>query len=120
MASTNAKIYEMHKIQVSVLRRAAADDLGMLVVLKPSETDNPEHFKKLSFEWRLAQDMIELGLFKDVSAEHQGVIDDFKAQHGYDHILLHITKAGRLMFDYCDDPDCTVHKLGDPMKRYPC
>ena len=112
-------IYEMHKLQVSVLRKMAAETMGVFTLIEPLESDTPAFAR----EWKLAQDMIELGLVADIAeqlTEKEKTRIAEIVPVGRKYIVLSITQAGRLMFEYCDDPECTVHKLGDPMRRYPC
>lgn len=112
-----AKIYEMHRVQVAILRKMASDELGALVLMEPREGDPPD----LKRDWDLTQDLIKLGLVEDITVSHKKQIAKFvKAAKGRKYLAFRITYTGRLLFDYCDDPDCTVHKLGDPMRRYPC
>ena len=108
------KFYQLVPVQVSVLRRLASFDMDVFTLLEPVENSTAE----LKEDWKLAQDMIKLGLVTDIKdslsvRERAKVAAMIPKNHK--HIVLGITEIGRLMFDYCDDPDCTIHK-----KRLPC
>lgn len=116
-----AKIYEMHKLQVSFLRRLAGTDNGKMGLPGPLPTDPPALIEAFEQDAKLIADLIELGLLEDVSKRHAKQIKRFaKDNDGREHRVFQITMAGRLLFDYCDDPECTTHPLGSPMRRYPC
>ena len=113
--SKNAKVfYELKPIQVSVLRKLATYDQDVFTLLEPVEHSTDE----LKEDWKLAQDMMELGLVADISAE-LSVREKAKVAKltpkDRKVIVLGITEVGRIMFDYCDDPACKEHK-----KRLPC
>ena len=120
MAKEN-KIYKLSTLQVAVLRRAASGKTTVFAVLTPNpEIDNPEAMKRLKQEERSFLDFIKLGLAEDRSADFSETITKCKIDTKRTYRVLALTKAGQLMFDYCDDPKCTNHPAGDPSKRLPC
>jgi hypothetical protein len=116
-----AKYYEMHKVQVSVLRKLAGDKFGTIGIYNTLPDDDPAIIAGLEEDRKLTQDLLDLGLLEDLSEKYaEDIKKDAGKFGGRTHRVLHITEMGRLMFDYCDDPECTVHKLGCAMRRYPC
>jgi DNA mismatch repair protein MutH len=107
-------IYQLRPVQVSVLRQLATYGLDVFTLLEPVENSLPEHKE----DWKLAQDMIKLGLVTDIANE-LSVREKARVAKiipkDRNAIVLGITEIGRIMFDYCDDPDCAQHK-----KRLPC
>jgi hypothetical protein len=120
MAKKKLDIYEMKPLQVSLLRMAAMSESGIFANWEVKESDCPRERARLQFEWDMCQDLLELGLAVDVSNEEEEIIKKYEEKLGRRHRVLKITNAGQLMFDYCDDPECAVHKLGHPLRRYPC
>jgi hypothetical protein len=113
-AMAKYKFYQLKPVQVAVLRKLATYDMDVFTILEPLSNSTPE----LKEDWGLAQDMIKLGLVTDIkdslSVRERAKVakmipKDRKA------IVLGITEAGRIMFDYCDDPACAIHT-----KRLPC
>jgi len=108
------KFYQLRPVQVIVLRKLATFDQDVFTLLEPVKGSSEE----LVEDWKLAQDMIQLGLVLDIKdslsvREIARVVRMVPKDRKY--IVLGITEVGRLMFDYCDDPECTQHK-----KRLPC
>jgi len=93
----------------------------VFAVLTPNEEiDSPEALARLKQEEKLLMDFVTLGLADDVSADFSGPIAKCRIDTKRTYRVLALTVAGKLMFDYCDDPDCTSHQKGDPAKRLPC
>lgn len=107
------KFYQLKPVQVAVLRKLAVYD-DVFTLLEPVANSIPE----LHEDWVLALDMINLGLVSDIK-ESLSVREKAKVNKmvpkDRNHVVLGITEVGRIMFDYCDDPDCVEHK-----KRLPC
>ena len=117
----SASIYELSKLQLAVLRKAASGDTVVFAVLTPNEEiDSPEDFARLTQEEKLLMDFVTLGLADDVSAEFSEPIAKCRIDTKRAYRVLALNEAGQLMFDYCDDPDCNSHPIGDPRKRLPC
>ena len=112
------KFYQLKPVQVIVLRTLAG--LGEVFTLLEPITNSTAELKE---EWVLAQDMIKLGLVSDIK-DSLSVREKAKATKmvpgGRNYIVLGITEIGRILFDYCDDPDCNNHPKGDHRKRLPC
>jgi hypothetical protein len=108
------EIYRLKPVQVNVLRRLATYDQAVFTLLEPLENSLPE----LKEDWTLTQDMIALGLVADIkdslSVQERSTVAK-TIPKDRNAIVLGITEVGRLMFDYCNDPNCTEHK-----KRLPC
>ena len=106
--------YQLKPVQVAVLRRLATYDQDVFTLLKPVKDSTAE----LKEDWVLGQDLIKLNLVADIKDE-LSVREKAKVNRmvpkDRNYIVLGITEVGRIMFDYCDDPDCTEHK-----KRLPC
>jgi hypothetical protein len=112
--ATKPEIYQLEPVQVSVLRRLATFDEEVFTLLEPVENSSDE----LKRDWKLGQDMITLGLVADIKNElstREKARVNKMVPKGRNFIVIGITEIGRLMFDYCDDPDCTDHK-----KLLPC
>lgn len=108
------KFYQLEPLQVKVLRQLASFDTDVFTLLSPGEGSDPA----LARDWKLAQDLLALGLVADIKGE-LSVREKAKiaknVPKGRDHVVLGITEVGKIMFDYCDDPECTEH-----VKRLPC
>ena len=113
-AMAKHKFYQLKPVQVSVLRRLATYDQDVFTLIEPVKDSTAE----LKEDWILAQDMIKLGLVTDIANE-LSVREKARVAKivpkDRNAIVLGITEIGRIMFDYCDNPDCTQHK-----KRLPC
>lgn len=110
---TKSPYYRMKPVQVVVLRELASGQ-GVFTLVKPNEKSN----KVALQDWKLTQDLLDLGLIEDVKAslnEEQLKRMTSKVPKGREWLIIGATKMGQLMFDYCDDPECKVHK-----KRLPC
>lgn len=120
-SNVKAKIYKLSKLQVAVLRKAASGETVLFAVLTPNkEIDTPDAFKRLKQEEKILLDFVKLGLADDKSADFAGTIAKCVIDTKRAYRVLALTKAGQLMFDYCDDPECNNHPKGDPKKRLPC
>lgn len=120
MATAN-KIYKLSKFQLAILRQAASGSTTLFAVLTPNNAiDNPETFNRLRREEHLLLDFIKIGVAEDVSDKFTEGIEKCKIDTKRGYKVLALNEAGRLMFDYCDDPECNNHPKGDPRKRLPC
>lgn len=119
---TNKEIYQINKLQLAVLRRAATGESRVYAVLLPNpEIDDLVRLTRLKQEEKLMRDLVNLGLTKDVSSEFSESINKCKIDTKRGYEVHALTDIGQLMFDYCDDPDCgNYHPPGDPSKRMPC
>ena len=108
------EFYQLKPVQVAVLRRLAMYAQDVFTLLEPVKDSTAE----LKEDWVLGQDLIKLNLVADIKDE-LSVREKAKVNRmvpkDRNYIVLGITEMGRIMFDYCDDPDCTEHK-----KRLPC
>ena len=121
MPYTKNKFYKLSKLQLAILREAASGETTLFAVLTPnSEIDTPDTLKRLKQEEKILLDFITLGLCYEVSKDFAGSIAKCKIDTKRAYRVLALTVAGKLMFDYCDDPDCASHQKGDPAKRLPC
>jgi hypothetical protein len=121
MPYTKNKFYKLSKLQVAILRKAASGETTLFAVLTPNkDIDSPDALKRLKQEEKILLDFITLGLCSDVSKDFAEPIAKCKIDTKRAYRVLALTTAGKLMFDYCDDPDCESHPKGDPHKRLPC
>lgn len=108
------EFYQLTPVQVAVLRRLATYDEEVFTLLEPVTNSTTE----LKEDWRLGQDLLKLHLAADIKDE-LSVREKAKVAKivpkNRNYIVLGITEVGRLMFDYCDNPECTKHT-----KRLPC
>lgn len=116
MSETMADIYELSKLQFAVLTKAATCGNRVFAVLEPNEEiDTPSHAHQLTKELKEFQELLPLGLVEDVSKDFSEPIAVSKLNNKRGFIVLALTEAGYLMFNECQDPDCTTHK-----KRLSC
>lgn len=105
--ATSSNIYQLEPIQVRVLRVLASEG-EVFTLLEPIEDSDPT----LKRDWVLGQDLLRLGLVQDVR-EELSVREKAKiakvVPKDRNHVVLGITEVGRIMFDYCDDPECDMH-----------
>ena len=108
------ELYQLKPVQVAVLRRLATYDQDVFTLLEPVKGSTTE----LKEDWILGQDLIKLNLVADIKDE-LSVREKAKVTKmvpkDRNYVVLGITEVGRIMFDYCDDPNCTEHT-----KRLPC
>ena len=108
------EFYQLKPVQVAVVRRLATYDQDVFTLLEPVKDSTAE----LKEDWVLGQDLIKLNLVADIKDE-LSVREKAKVNRmvpkDRNYIVLGITEVGRIMFDYCDDPECTEHT-----KRLPC
>lgn len=113
MVKSSPHYYQLTKIQVAILRDLASGE-GVYTIVKPDDKSN----QIVKDDWKLTQDLFDLGLLEDVSKQlnkEQIARMTAAVPKGRDYVIIVATKMGQLMFDYCDDPECTAHK-----KRLPC
>jgi hypothetical protein len=114
-------IYELSKQQLAVLRQAASGDTSVFAVLTPNPAiDQPSILHKLQEDEKQLLDFLELGLAEDISDKFKEPIAICVHENKRSYRVLALTEAGKLMFNYCDDPKCNDHEKGDPCKRLPC
>jgi len=106
-----AKIYELTKLQTAVLTKAAIGGNRVFAVLEPNEEiDTPSHAQQLTKELQEFKELLPLGLVEDVSKDFTESIAVSKLNNKRGFIVLALTEAGYLMFNECQDPNCTTHK----------
>ena len=115
-----AKIYKLSEFQLAILRRATGRTCVFAVMTPNPEIDNPEALKRLKQEEKLLLDFVKLGIADDVSHDFAEPIAQCKINTKRSYRVLALNRAGILMFDYCDDPECNNHPKGDHRKRLPC
>lgn len=117
-----AEFYQLSTIQLAVLRQAASGATTVFAVLTPNpEIDAPEVLERLRREEKILMDFVELGLATDASADFESTIAKCRIDTKRSYRVLALTKAAKVMFDYCDDSECgNYHAPGDPSRRLPC
>ncbi len=111
-----AEIYELNKLQFAVLTKAATEGNRVFAILEPNEEiDSPADLEKFNTEMQMFKDLLPLGLVEDVSEQFAEPIAVSKINNRRGYLVFSLTEDGMLMFNECQDPQCTAHK-----KRLPC
>lgn len=91
-------IYELSPALTATLHAAANGDSPVFALVEAREDDKPERKKVLAAELEEINDLINLDLLKDVSADFEEQITHCRIAHGFGYKVVTLTDIGMAMF----------------------